>query len=66
MSIQVGDKLRSTDPREHRVVRVIEIHDPPGQFRKRLRVENVKTERRTWINYPLQGRWALDSTKRTT
>jgi hypothetical protein len=60
MSIEVGDKLKSLDPREERIVRVIEVHDGSTQHPAgRLRVENVQTERRTFLSYPLRGRWVI-------
>lgn len=55
--IEVGDMLRSVDARFPRVVRVIEVHcGLTGDIRK-IRVENVKSERRTFLTLPLRG-WA--------
>jgi hypothetical protein len=51
---RLGTLLRSLDTRDDsRVVRIIEVHDD------RIRVENTKTERRTFLKFPLKG-WHVD------
>lgn len=48
--LRVGDRLQSTDSRDaQRVVRVIELHHSVAK----VRVENVATERRTFLRTPL-------------
>lgn len=58
---QVGDLLRSYGLRERRVVRIIELHrsEITGAVRK-VRVENVESERRTFLAWPAM-RWDLDT-----
>jgi hypothetical protein len=58
---KVGDKLRSRDMRGgERVVRVIEREmDWMGKEVRRVRVENVKSWRRTFLRIPLLSEWEV-------
>lgn len=51
-TFELGQKLRSTDPRDSgRTVRIIEIHDA------KIRVERVGGNRRTFLTWRSLGRW---------
>jgi len=61
---QVGTVMHSLDPRDDgRAVRVIELHysEITGHLRK-IRVENTRTERRTFLSWPLTGSWIWSKT----
>lgn len=55
----IGTLMRSLDPRgDGRTVRVIEHEmDYTGRTVRRLRVENTRTERRTFLRWPLASEW---------
>ncbi len=58
---EVGDRLRSRDVRQgEREVRVIERQMTwDGSQVRRIRVENVQTERRTFLRVPLAREWEI-------
>lgn len=60
---EVGTIMLSFDSRDnYRKVRVIERHysEITGDLWK-LRVENTRTERRTFLSWPLSNKWSWES-----